>query len=445
MCGIFAIINQEEQPFDYQSFCTLGCANDRRGGDSCGVFIDGKVEYGIGQKADFEVFFWTSELLNTTETARIALGHDRKASVGGISLEKAHPIIIEEDVPVAEGEEPRKEIKFVMIHNGTIYNYEELAKKYIPDIDIKGMSDSQVIARIMYYSGFNFLEEYNGGAAFVAVDYRGKEPEIVIWRGASKKYSTLNEIEEERPLFCNFDNNRLVISSVCSSVQIVDGNCFEVPTNNLITYRNGRLVLIKKIDRSKSQQNKKIEYAPVTNYGGHHSTTPVAFVRTIESSNIYKGDDNKLLDGYIRFTSFGKILNKYDGVTLTEKQHSIWFFQGIPLKEKRAYTFLCKAQKRTKLDIAHFLETYKNLIRYFSVDQLFYDNTTFYKATGPWSKQIYTGNFQMLTTANVYYFLNGYRNGPIRVTNSYDSFDVMKDVPNYDYKTIWKEFIQSME
>ena len=107
----------------------------------------------------FEDFFWDSELLNNVTTAKIALGHDRKASVGGITLEKAHPIIIEEDVPVAEGEEPRKEIKFVMVHNGTIYDYEALAKKYIPDIDVKGMSDSQVIARILYYAGFDFTDE----------------------------------------------------------------------------------------------------------------------------------------------------------------------------------------------------------------------------------------------------------------------------------------------
>ena len=163
MCGIWAIINREPEPFDYQTFCTLGCANDRRGGDSCGVFIDGKTEYGIGDKSLFEAFFWTSELLNNTNTATIALGHDRKASVGmPINLQNAHPIVIEEDVPVGEGEEPRKEIKFVMVHNGTIYNYKELAKKHIPNVDITGMTDSQVLARLLYYSGYDFLAEYNG-------------------------------------------------------------------------------------------------------------------------------------------------------------------------------------------------------------------------------------------------------------------------------------------
>ena len=198
MCGLGGIINYEHKEFDYKTFCTLGIANDKRGGDSCGIFIDGKVEYGIGDKAHFEDFFWDSELLRETKEANIALLHDRKASVGGISLEKAHPILIKEKVEVAEGEEPREEIKFVLIHNGTIHNYEDLAKKYIPNIDVKNLSDSQVIALLLYHSGFDFLAEYNGGAAFVAVDYRKETPEVLLWRGESKKFSSSTEAEEDK-------------------------------------------------------------------------------------------------------------------------------------------------------------------------------------------------------------------------------------------------------
>ena len=43
----------------------------------------------------------------------------------------------------------------MLLHNGTIFNYEDLAKKYIPDIDIKGMTDSQVMEQIFYYKGYD--------------------------------------------------------------------------------------------------------------------------------------------------------------------------------------------------------------------------------------------------------------------------------------------------
>lgn len=447
MCGIWAIINQKDEPFDYQTFCTLGCANDRRGGDSCGVFIDGNVEYGIGTKALFENFFWSSELLNTVENARIALGHDRKASVGGISLEKAHPIVVTETIEI-EGKEPKEEVKFVLIHNGTIYNYEELAKKYIPDIDIKGMSDSQVIARLLYYSGYDWLAEYNGGAAFVAVDYRKDEPEIFIWRGESKKFSTATEMEEERPLFCNVDNGRLVVSSIASYLAICDGTCYTVPANEVLTYKDNSLWVVKKIDRSAAQQNKKYEYGTYgtqTTTGAYRGTISAVsrYLRTFDMSNTYKiGDENA--DGYVRMTQFGKVLTKYDTVGTGEDQVMVWFFNGIPLKEKKAYNFVYKAWKRSKLDLNQFMETYKNFIRYFSADQLYFDGAVMYKAIEPWKRQLYTGYQQMLTTAQCNSFLNGTRQYQNKVTTIRESFEVFKNVPQFDYKTIWKEFIQSM-
>ena len=64
MCGIFGIINRRPKKFDYKTFCTLGVVNDSRGGDSCGVFIDGKVEYGVSKEKLFTDFFYGSKLIN---------------------------------------------------------------------------------------------------------------------------------------------------------------------------------------------------------------------------------------------------------------------------------------------------------------------------------------------------------------------------------------------
>ena len=113
MCGIFGMISKKARPFNKRAFCTMGVRNDSRGGDSCGIFIDGNVEYGVDKEKLFISFFRKSALLNITTQCKIALGHCRKASVGKVSLETAQPVVITNE----EGQ-----IDFVLIHNGTITN-----------------------------------------------------------------------------------------------------------------------------------------------------------------------------------------------------------------------------------------------------------------------------------------------------------------------------------
>ena len=163
MCGIFGMISRKTKPFNKRAFCTMGVRNDSRGGDSCGVFIDGLVEYGVDKQKTFISFFRDSKILDTTTECKVALGHCRKASVGKVSLETAQPVVLYNEQGF---------IDYVLIHNGTVYNYQELAKKYIPDVDITGLTDSQVMARLFYYMGYDCLDEYNGGAVFVIHDYR---------------------------------------------------------------------------------------------------------------------------------------------------------------------------------------------------------------------------------------------------------------------------------
>lgn len=94
MCGIFGMISRKTKPFNKRAFCTMGVRNDSRGGDSCGIFIDGLVEYGVDKKKLFINFFRESPLLAHTTECRIALGHCRKASVGKVSVETAQPVVL---------------------------------------------------------------------------------------------------------------------------------------------------------------------------------------------------------------------------------------------------------------------------------------------------------------------------------------------------------------
>ena len=197
------MISKKSKRFNKRAFFTMGVRNDSRGGDSCGVFIDKQVEYGVDKQKMFISFFRDSILLKETNECKVALGHCRKASVGKVSLETAQPVVLTNS---------DNEVEFVLIHNGTIHNYEELAKKYIPEIDIKGLTDSQVMARIFYHVGYDCLDEYNGGAVFVIHDYRINKS--LVFKGASKKTTYSKEQEEERPLYYCFHNGRFIFSSI---------------------------------------------------------------------------------------------------------------------------------------------------------------------------------------------------------------------------------------
>ena len=81
------------------------------------------------------------------------------------------------------------------------------------------------------------------------------------------------------------------------------------------------------------------------------------------------------------------------------------------MQSKSAYKFIEKLSKLAKLTPEMFSCCYEELVRYFSLDQLFFKDKLLYKATGINSSTLYTGNFQMLTQASVRSFRDGTPNG----------------------------------
>ena len=246
MCGLWGIINVKKSKFDKTLFNVLGIQNDSRGGDSCGIFIDGKTEYGIDKLKLYANFYKKSKIINETTKCKIALGHCRKASVGVISEKTAQPIVIKDDNGNTE---------FVVMHNGTIYNYKALAQKYIPDVDITGMTDSQVMARIFYYTGYECLSEYYGGAVFIIVDYR-EEPTVYLFKGSSKTntYSTVET--EERPLYYVQTNDTLIFSSQYPflAASTPEETVYTVTPNQLIEVKHDDCYLVQEYPRNKVAQ-----------------------------------------------------------------------------------------------------------------------------------------------------------------------------------------------
>lgn len=402
MCGIAGIVNQTPREFDYSTFCTLGIANDSRGGDSCGVFIDGKYDYGVNETKLFSSYLLNSTLLDETKTSQIALLHCRKASVGAISKETAQPVVLIEGGVV----------KFVVIHNGTIYNYKELAEKYIPDVNIIGLTDSQVMARIFYYSGYDVLDEYNGGSVFVIVDYRNKSPKILMFKGASKRYDSSVEIEEERPLYFCIDKNKkeLVFSSIASYLFALRKDCtiYSVRRNELLEFTGSHLVTIHKYPREKCIQTKKVivtnTYNPCTcgtftkkwsRYDYSYFNNDLVYdtyitCDIIDNTYTYRG---KLITGKLHINKYGHVFE-----TKQKKGMDVWFFNGVALKNKACFNFLTSLLKETNLSDTEFNKKFENLIRYLSIDGVYKKNNIWYKTISPIGSILFTGALQQITS-----------------------------------------------
>lgn len=426
MCGLAGIINKTPRTFDYGTFCALGIANDTRGGDSCGVFIDGKYEYGTGENKLFANYFQESKLLDETKRSTVALVHCRKASVGAISAETAQPVVIKEGDKVA----------FVVMHNGTIHNYEALAKKYIPEIDIKGMTDSQVMARVFYYKGYDVLSEYNGGAVFAIVDYREKAPKVLLFKGASKRTSYSKEQEEERPLYYCIDKSKreLVFSSIWTYLMALRKECtvYNMRANELVEFTGTALTTVSRIDRSKMQQNKefvstipiygKDSISRVSDYNSrklrsyewdemddfyddlgyvqiYDNYISVDLIRNLYS---YRG---KKVHGKLSINDFGRVGGKLS------KGYDIWFFNGVALKNKNCFRFLTVLEKESKLTRIDFFNKFENVVRFLSVDGVYPRGEFWYQAISPTGHILFTGTHQPLTTTSATRYSGGTRVG----------------------------------
>lgn len=372
MCGIFGIITPRLKNFDRTAFCILGVNNDSRGGDSCGVFIDKKYEYGVDKDKLFYNFFPKSKLLNTTIKCQIALGHCRKASVGAINEKNAQPVVIKND---------NGEVEYVLIHNGTIINYRELAAKYIPQVNIIDMTDSQVMAHIFYHTGYRVLGEYIGAGAFVMVDYRSKDPEVFLFKGESKntQYSVVTTVE--RPLYCSYNSTEFIFSSIIDYLKALRPKR-EVMTllpNNLIQLKEGKLEIVEEYNRKDLWQT-----------GGYQSTyytTPTTQVSSIrdkgegsEDSFIYNAFNPSYWANTVEMDSNGLYFineRKAHGVFWVDALGSVSrkerrgavraaFWEGVLLKSSPCYGCLVNIAKEIGCSHKELLETLPDLVHFLS-------------------------------------------------------------------------------
>lgn len=336
------------------------------------------------------------------------------------------------------------------MHNGTIHNYKELAKKYIPEIDITGMTDSQVMARIFYHTGYKSLSEYNGGAVFAIADYRKGKPKIMLFKGASKENKWSSSETEERPLYYCVDpvKGELVFSSISAYLfSLRHGLTVWILNPNIIYEFDGEdLVEVKEISRANVYQKKEPVYNTVTDFSNFYSrdfglyeyngSIYNRFITLNETDNTYYGKGTKL-NGKVILNRFGQIFNEVPKKTFSKE---IFFWNGIALRNVACYRFLLILKKESLLEDKVFDTTFKNLIRYLSIDGVYCENNIWYQATSAIKRIPFTGILNMLTSTSSVEFIAGCRRFVKYNRTSKEAFNSLEENKiNINFKTLKEE------
>ena len=379
-CGLFSYLGaRDNHSFNWDKFNALGLDNDERGGDSVGRAVGDDIRKFINKKKAQTTY--KDYVINHKNGPghHIAIGHTRKASVGVISEDTAQPVVI--DIPGGG--------KFIMVHNGTLFNWEDLATKY--NIVKTGKSDSMVLGEIIFQYGYDVLKEYEGAAALIIRDDRNPDT-VMVFRGKSKVYS--GKVEDERPLYYMIESaNSLYISSREEGLYFIGGDIDtveEFEANRLYCITNGRIISTLDYDRSECSQV-KVWKAPAktTTFASPYSTSRV--LRTInDNSDEYAGyserrtyvirkdymykptEIEQIVPARLRYYFYEKdgVVAKYANGMIVLSESGIrsmtarkagekiyYFYSGIMLKDRTAHSEVLRIFGKSK----KFIDTDENI------------------------------------------------------------------------------------
>lgn len=300
MCGIFGWHGNNLRTYNPYKIAILGLLNDSRGGDGCGLSINGQIKKSAGKIEKFSEFL-NNEIYDFLMSNKefSVLGHARKTSVGLSNIQNTHPF--------GHGEYNNGH-EVILTHNGTIHNYNDLAKKY--SIDIENGTDSYMLSKFLHEDFNKFLSilsEYNGAAAIAAYD-RVKNT-FILFKGESKKFESSTSTEEERPLSLVYVNKNNFYYSSEKKHLIAAGfpeeKIINIKTNTVFIFKDGVLIDKYEIDRSKSIQNKIYKSSVVTYKQSDYSQCLLGYY---ESK--YKGYYDENYDDYYKTKSDSNTENK---------------------------------------------------------------------------------------------------------------------------------------
>lgn len=363
-CGIFAWVGKDIKYFRRDLFNILGMYNDSRGGDACGVYFDDMWYKGIGTTAKYEKLIPEYDLHNTLRLKQypVIIGHDRKTSVGANTLINTQPIVLVDK---------EENIAYVHAHNGTIGNYEELAKKHNISLE-NAESDSIAIAKLIEYVGFEILAEYEGTGAFVMY-FKDKPNELYAFHGKSKTYANGVAVDERPLAYLTIPGKGTYISSESAHLSNIanpkkDIKPCEFKYNVLYKLIGDEVIEIKEIDRSaiypKTIKTSKTVYTTGSSYDSYGNYYNDAYYGNTKyekstSKNIYDytgtvskdyirwdrglyrcNDKGDLAHGTYYVTNFGWLNKNTKFEKYATPLYELNFVYGILMKDRRSFEML---------------------------------------------------------------------------------------------------------
>ena len=251
MCGLTGFVPKNTKSVPNMDWIKLLLSyNDERGSDSSGYYMNGEVI----KTLDGVKEYIAENPLKVTSKNKTIIIHNRKSSVGAISLNNAHPF------EITDGNRT-----MVIAHNGTIFNIEALATKR--GVNTKSMFvDSLILGHILFTGDYSVLNDYNGGAALLWA-YKDEPNVLYAFKGASKsKYN--GPMEEERPLHLMMHDSGYYISSLIEPLKAIsngDYECYTLEENTVVKIQGNKINRVYKADRTQSFQNRVYDnsYQPV--------------------------------------------------------------------------------------------------------------------------------------------------------------------------------------
>jgi hypothetical protein len=237
------------------------------------------------------------------------------------------------------------------------------------------MSDSQVMARIFYYTGFHVLNEYHGGAVFVIVDYRPNEPQVYAFKGRSKMYSTSMNESDERPFYFTITKQAFYFSSICNWLQpFATSEIYTLEANVLTSIQDNDIYVAQNIDRSKctqtayntyTYQNLAHTYAYGNtgyNYGNYHHQEELCTCKKLKVNayGLYQFNNNEYVHGCYYIQPDGT-------VGYSNNAFYCVFWNGLLLKNKLCFDFLsrfCVKSKVKSTSLAYIIPQTLDLLSY---------------------------------------------------------------------------------
>lgn len=282
MCGMMSVIPNGDKisTENLNAYLRiLGYAQDKRGGDGSGIFYITDQEAYIAKNYNEPVI---GQLPTTVDVTLKKLIKDEKPDLKGLSILLAHSRKTTIGINSEENTQPIVNNHIVLIHNGTVTNWEQLAKKY----KLAVSSDSNLFAAYLAeHENYSILEEYEGTASLIWIDMTN--PQLVyFFAGKSGEYI-------ERNLFMLHTESGVFLSSLIQPLEAVAAHMdtveipFQFKTNTVFAFD----VISRVTMQIASIERKEIKPKPdISNKSNSNPTKRVV----VTGFNPPKSPDNKI-------------------------------------------------------------------------------------------------------------------------------------------------------